>query len=421
MTTRVHILGLVSLNGGDAAILCGQEAILRAQWPDLRLTVSDKNPRAAAGYLPHLQFFPFAASLLPAATGSRVERVKRRAQGARMRLGAELVARGRSSAAQRVLGRTLWRALEPMFTADVIAYTGGTTLTDNYDLSDKIFDLNLARRLGKTLVFLPQSAGPFAKSWNRDGLRPIFESADLVLLRDGRSERYVQDVGAPPERTRVVPDVVFALAPETPPHRERHDAAPRVAVSVRKWSHFANEDAATGMTRYASAIADVVVDLVRGAGAQVTFISTCQGRPEYWTDDSELAVEIASSLPADVVERVEVDRTAWNPLDLVGEMGRYDLMVSTRLHGAITALCAGTPVVPIAYEFKTTEVFGQLGLSEWVLDIEDIDGPSLVKATRAALDRRDEIVTTMTPAVLDLREQTLNAGPLIAAALEARS
>jgi colanic acid/amylovoran biosynthesis protein len=40
---------------------------------------------------------------------------------------------------------------------------------------------------------------------------------------------------------------------------------------------------------------------------------------------------------------------------------------------AILGICAGVPVLPIAYEFKTRELFRSLGLEEWVTDIEDAD------------------------------------------------
>jgi colanic acid/amylovoran biosynthesis protein len=57
------------------------------------------------------------------------------------------------------------------------------------------------------------------------------------------------------------------------------------------------------------------------------------------------------------------------------------------MHAAILALCAGTPVVPISYEFKTKELFGSLGLPELVIDIEEVTASGLIEVVRAALDR----------------------------------
>jgi colanic acid/amylovoran biosynthesis protein len=247
----------------------------------------------------------------------------------------------------------------------------------------------------------------------------ILAAADLVVLRDERSLRFVQEVGAPPERCLVLPDTVFALAPAGGPAlRTEVRERPVVAVSVREWAHFEGLDAEEGMRRYVAAVREAVTGLVRQAGAQVVFLSTCQGRPEYWTDDSRLAVEIDAGLPADVREHVEVDRGAYDPAALVARLADVDAMVSTRLHGAITALCAGTPVLAIAYEFKTVEVFGQLGLEEWVLDISDLDGPTLQKRALHLLERRLEVNHRLAPRVGDLREGALAVGPAVARALQ---
>ncbi len=45
---------------------------------------------------------------------------------------------------------------------------------------------------------------------------------------------------------------------------------------------------------------------------------------------------------------------------------------SPRLHSTIFALSMHTPVVAIAYEFKTIEFMRQLDLEEYVVDIEDM-------------------------------------------------
>src|SRR3546814_15883869 len=55
------------------------------------------------------------------------------------------------------------------------------------------------------------------------------------------------------------------------------------------------------------------------------------------------------------------------------------------MHGAIRGLCAGTPVMPLADECKTAELFGRLGFAGKVPSIEGIDGATLCAAFRQAL------------------------------------
>ncbi|WP_432520356.1 polysaccharide pyruvyl transferase family protein [Kineococcus sp. SYSU DK006] len=422
---HVHILGLVSLNGGDAAILIAQRRVLQRQWPGARVSVSDTHPEAAATYLPDIPFVPF---LLPAlAPGrrlpARARAVLHRARCARVKVAASLVGRGLSAPARAVLPSSVARPFQEMVRADVIAYTGGTTLTDNYNLADKVFDLDVARRLRKPLVFLPQSAGPFRKPENREGLRPVLAAADLVLLRDERSLQHVVEIGADPARCRVVPDVVFALARPELADAERVEGAgpPRLAVSVREWAHFRDKDKQRGMADYADSLRAAVTSAVRERGAEVTFVSTCQGRPEYVRDDSEFALRVAEGLPEDVREHVVVDRAAHHPEELIDVLAGFDAMLSTRLHGAISAVCTGVPTLTIAYEYKTTEVWGQLGLPEWTVDIDDVTPQVLSQRVLALLDDAPRVRKQVAAAVPAMAAGAEEVGALVAGVLQRRS
>jgi colanic acid/amylovoran biosynthesis protein len=134
---------------------------------------------------------------------------------------------------------------------------------------------------------------------------------------------------------------------------------------------------AGALARYREAVAALVTHLVR-QGAAVTFVSTCQGVPEYVNDDSAVAAEIAAKLPPDVASSVEVDRDWHAPEELRAKLRGFDLAISTRMHLAILALGQGVPVFSIAYEFKADELFSQLSLGPSVLPIEDADPATIV-------------------------------------------
>jgi colanic acid/amylovoran biosynthesis protein len=70
---------------------------------------------------------------------------------------------------------------------------------------------------------------------------------------------------------------------------------------------------------------------------------------------------------------------------LIGILGSFDFAVSTRMHLAILALLARTPVLAVAYEFKTTELFTRLNMGAWVREIEAVDGEELARLADAFL------------------------------------
>jgi colanic acid/amylovoran biosynthesis protein len=231
----------------------------------------------------------------------------------------------------------------------------------------------MARRLGKPLVLFTQSVGRFRDPALRSQLRNALAYASLILVRDPESRDNLLELGLSGGRIHRVADAAFALAdlqalaPASKRSFPQHGA--RVAVSVREWRHFRTTTRDAGMARYSEAVAALARHLV-SKGHEVTFVSTCQGVPEYWTDDSAVAKRILEEGRIALGERVAVDTRFHTPSELSAQLGSFDAVVATRMHAAILALSAGTPVLAIDYEDKARRLFGQLGVPEWSVDID---------------------------------------------------
>lgn len=394
-TRNVLILNAATLNGGDAAILTATMAMLkRLLGRDTAFVVHDIDADAASGYHDGIQFRP------PLFT--HVERLSARRK-AQVAISFCLLALAplRRTAMGRWL--TSWlpvgirSGLDDYKAADLVVSSGGTYLVPHYEVYSKLFNLLLARAMKRPLVLFTQSLGPFPAGRRRPLMRFVLNKADLVLVRDERSRQALEALGIDSGRTKLCADAAFFLAPEdiakTSPTFEE---SPRnIAISVRNWPHFRSRPAQEGMEAYLSAMAEFTEYLVLRHGAKVTFISTCQGTPEYWADDGLVAAGIAARLPKQVAEHVVCDRGFHRTAYLLDHLRQQDFVVSTRLHFAILSLCAGTPVLPIAYEFKTSELFERLGLGALTLDIETVTAPKLIEAFEAALpawrERHDAI------------------------------
>ena len=107
-------------------------------------------------------------------------------------------------------------------------------------------------------------------------------------------------------------------------------------------------------------MATVIDWLVKNLQAEVTFLSTCQGIPEY-EDDSEIARRVVERLAKSTAARVRVVREFVRFDSLLKRLSEFDLVLATRMHMAILSLMAGTPAIPFVLEFKTKELFANLG------------------------------------------------------------
>lgn len=413
MPSKIVISNAIALNGGDAAILHATIRILRASTDELSVTVYDMSARASSRYYGELSIRPVIYDQLAEWSGD-AGRWRKRAAKAFVLFAAACWRTPLRPLVARRLPERLRRTLSDYAEADVVVSSGGTYLVPHYNIMSKLYDFAVTLLLGRPLVLFTQSLGPFPKSRRRFLTRLILRRATLILVRDERSLSSLLQLGVPRDRVHVRADSAFALAPRSMTPRSLPARRPwRVAISVRDWPHFRTRSATSGMTDYLDSIAGLSQYLVETGQAEVTFLSTCQGTPEYWTDDSRTAELIMARLPPPLRGRVAINRDFHTPGQLMEEFGRFDLVIATRLHGAILALCAGTPVIPIAYEFKTTELFTLLGLGSAVLDVESITPQRLIEAVevgaRLWTTRADEIWSM----VGRQRTSALDAGMLV--------
>jgi colanic acid/amylovoran biosynthesis protein WcaK/AmsJ len=393
---RVVITNTVSLNAGDAAILCGLIGSVRdAFGEDAEISVFDSHAEVARRLHPGIEFRPQLYSLF-----TRTTRISRRLPR-RWNERRVLAASAAGPSAHVLLSGREKEALLPWQSADLIVSTGGTYLVEQYDLSARIFDFNLARRLAKPLVLFTQSIGPFRDSSLRRRLAAALRDARLVLVRDNESRESALDLGLSRESVYVVADAAFALGDIGRLSGVRERRLPlqgaKIAISVREWPYFHTKTRDAGMRDYSAAVGMLVGHLL-AKGHEVTFLSTCQGVPEYWTDDSVTARRILAAAGG-VRDRVAVDSAFHTPTELLTKLGTFDAVVATRMHAAILALSAGTPVLAIDYEDKARRLFGNLGVPDWSVDIESVSPSVLCQAWDAFAERVDARRSTLIDAV----------------------
>ena len=427
---HVVIDNTVALNTGDAAILVAIVDIVRETFgPDTRFSVLDSEPAVAARLYPELRFHPLSTAFLSGrlrlfgrARKTALRRLVARLERAAFRRAIDEVAAGRTPRPSALLDPRVFENLALLRSADLVISTGGTYLVEHYKLTNRFEELDQSLRLGRPLVLFTQSLGPFREAENRARMKHVADGALLVLLRDAKSQRHLHEIGVTHDRLHVLADSVFALArPDwvQAPAPAREGRRLRVAVSVRRWTHFEGRDRGTGTERYEAAVARAVTALVRERGAEVVFLSTCQGVPEYLYDDSQVADRIRDGLDADVRAFVDVDHGFHTPAALMEALRGFDFAISTRMHMAIMGLCVGLPVLPIAYEFKTAELYASMGEGDWVTDISAIDAEPFAALALRFADAHAAFRARVAPKVLDLAASARSAGRLIAERLAA--
>ena len=268
-------------------------------------------------------------------------------------------------------------------------------------------------------IFFTQSLGPFNNDYNRKNLKGIFDGSPLILLRDEKSLGHISNIVNDGKKCHVVADAVFALADTRRiegilKSADRPVLTGRVGISVRNWNYVSGGE--DGMRRYIDAIRQLVVSLVR-QGKEVTFVSTCQGVPEYAHDDSRTAHAIVSGLDPSVAGHVAIDASFHTPEQLMEMAKGFDFVVATRMHMMIMSLCVGTPVLPIAYEFKTKELAARLGIADITLDIDTISGEDALGKLALLSENLDEYRRISLQSVLEENASAMSSVELLRQAI----
>ena len=398
---KVLITNIASLNPGDAALLLGSIKIIQKKYGDeTEIIVFDKASEAASALYDWVSFRQALFSRPPAHRFGRWLKTvgyshwSLRLEFLRFFVAMNLLRAKLPFLAAMVTSRDELEDLSHYVSADLILSSGGTYLIENYQLSANILDYKLSIASGSRLGFFTQTLGPFNKPSNRKAFKAIFGRACVILLRDERSKRHIVELGVSAENIHIAADAAFVLSSGTDATRDKVAAigSPSerlsVAVSVRSLRYFPQSCSSSDTIDYYDGIILLVKMAVEQYGASITFLSTCQGIPGYWADDADVAKEIVEKMDDDLKKHVKIDRSFRQPTEIVEAYKQFDGVIATRMHACILAMCAGTPTLGVAYEFKMEELFKNAGMPQVVLSTETMSVDSASACLKELLDNR---------------------------------
>ncbi len=316
---NILISNSVPLNGGDEALLRALIESLKVRWPRSNITALCQDLDLARERLPDLPL----ASDLEFASGALLHQT-----------------------------RELYRQ------ADIILSAPGGFLHDFYLIEDRLRGFEVAFALGKPLLLLGQSVGPFWKAHSLRRIPKVLNLTASICIRDLTSREHLLQAGVHPARIHQTGDVAFLwrrLAPEL--FHLRDGPIRRVGLSFRAWP-LGDTDAVEQTIAKAERLCRFLLDRLEG---ELVFISTCQGIPGY-VDDSEIALRIVERLPRALRDCCQVHRERLGPRALIRALGTCDAFIGMRLHGCLLAMLGGAPAMGLGYEAKTRDIFQQMGL-----------------------------------------------------------
>jgi colanic acid/amylovoran biosynthesis protein len=405
---RILILNVHSaLNLGDDAIMQSTLQMLHAAFPDARLTVAANDPGSWRKY----STLDIVSS--PARWHARPDLGAFRGRMARMSLQAGLMLAG--ALCFRLSGRKLYwglpeqrRLLQAYYEADLVLSCGGGNFYAHRSLSPgliwALLTLGFAVLAGNKVAMLPQSVGPIPGRLQRLLARWVLGRVPLIMVREGLSAAFLAEVLHIKQQVVVVPDMAFGFASRLESARSpAPDRTVPLRIGVTVIDRSAQAPDFNRQSSYEEALAALLIRLHQEQGAQIHLFCQCYG-PSADQDDRATVRRLherLKELGGEATLRVSFD----DAFDIASAYGEMDLIVGTRMHTGVFALCNQTPVLLIGYQPKARGVMASFGLERYCLDIDDIEAGRLYTLARELLERRRTVSAQIAARLREIERQ----------------
>lgn len=272
-----------------------------------------------------------------------------------------------------------------------------------------LYYMNLAKQLGKELVLLPNSYGPFDGWTVKSQLKKGLGKSDLIFAREHVSAAALGELLK--KDIPVVPDLGFYLQMQPK----------EVGFSVLQKYGFVKEDRIVGMTvrpwrfpgsdnpeqlfdRYLNSLKDLIVYL-KSQGYKVALFNQSIG-PNAHEDDRnaiEALIRICDNQHTNLFTWVNENPTC----DILKAIyANMYFFVGTRFHSLIFSMTSEVPSISIAYGGnKGVGIMEEFDLGEYVVKIDDVTAKRLKELFDKAIANYDEIKGKLAAKLPYLEEQ----------------
>jgi polysaccharide pyruvyl transferase WcaK-like protein len=309
----------------------------------------------------------------------------------------------------------------------VLDISGGDSFTDLYGprrFQTVALPKWIALELGKPLILLPQTYGPFKSPKYRRLAADIVRKADMAWARDERSFAVLKDLLGDqfdPQRHRTSVDVAFAL--------EVHEPIKPLPDTIQQWltdaatttvgfnvSGLIYNDPAAMRSQYGfkadyrELVHGTLTRILNETDANVLLIPHVYANPQAAESDPVACERVAALLREQHPDRVAVVPSDYDALEMKWIISRCDWFCGTRMHSTIAGLSTETPTAAVAYSPKTQGVFETCGVGDCVVDPRTATEDTLIPALIDNFHQRDRLRTLLgenVPAVRDAARAVL--------------
>lgn len=291
-------------------------------------------------------------------------------------------------------------SLKAILEADIVAsLAGGDSFSDIYGMGRLLYvalPQVLVLQLGKPLVMLPQTLGPFKGRMARALAGYLMRRSQVVYSRDQASLSEARPLmNGQATKLRFSHDMAFvmqAVSPAVNPLPPRRADRPLVGINVSGlllMGGYTRNNMFGLKSDYDNLLREIVRRLIKEHGVDVVLV------PHVFGDDAEsdtqACAKLHRELAIDFPGRIHVVNGRFNQHEIKYVIGQCDFFMGARMHACIAALSQCVPAVCMAYSRKFAGVMTSIGCAELVVDLCRQEQAEVVGRIELLFQERDRV------------------------------
>jgi len=352
-----------ALNLGDIAIAESMISQMRLAFPNCEITLESSHPEVTKKYFPDIKVIPRLFDV------SCINHAKKIYSFEFIKKNIPFLAKTFYSFLSSYLlfaikkRKTKNETLKAYREADLVLSAGGDFITEEYAFFLRFYEISLIKKLGKPIILYAQSIGPFKKRNLKMAVKYL-NKVDAILARDKTTFDLLKSYGV---KTPVYQTADSAILLKARDNEKVQKALKEFKIDEytigfvvrdRKYTDINEND----YEEYFSGMKKLI-EHAKQKGLRPIFIAP---NPE------DLKAEKLMNEKFDL--DLEIINTAdFMPSEIKQIFSKMKLLVSARLHPAIIATGAKTPVIGIGKEFKIKNYMLLAGLEKYYIDMIPFD------------------------------------------------
>ena len=297
-----------------------------------------------------------------------------------------------------VYSKSPFKVLKVIKEADILISGGGSLLQDVTSKRNVLYYLAVMYMgilLNKKVMVYSQGMGPIRSKFNRRLTKRVLERIDVITLRDSRSERFLKELKLKNKNIYVTADPVIALEQKDLKLGQSIMKKEGIDLGKGKTVGFAIRGKAKSKG-FINNLCMLTDRLVKEKGINIVFI------PFHHGED----IGILDAIQDNCNEKVFCLHDEYKIPELLSIIGNVDLLVGERLHSLIFSSVMKVPIIALSYDPKINNFIGYI--SEKVFsDIDEIDFDKLYKEILIKLETEEENKEELSEKI-DLLKQKLS-------------